>query len=148
MNAYLLLTLSIAAASANNYLLHRFSNRDLDGISDILLFNAACSDIWIILLGAFAYISGGGLRVDIGASLWGILYGTIMAAFLLCKMQAMSTGPVSLTAFIGNSSLLISTAFGVFVLKEGPTPIQILGVILLIIALFSVTSPKNTTTDK
>lgn len=148
MNAYILLLLSISAASANNYLLHKFSNRGLDGGSGILLFNAAVSSVWIILLGITSFAFDGCLNINCGAVLWGILYGAVMSAFLLCKMQAMSTGPVSLTAFVGNSSLLISTAFGVFILKEGATPIQIIGVILLIIALFMVASPENNTAKK
>lgn len=72
-----------------------------------------------------------------------MLYGVVTAAFLFFKMQAMATGPVSLTAFIGCASLLISTGFGVFVLGEGASVLQTVGVAILMIALFLVVSPKN-----
>ena len=84
----------------------------------------------------------GGLRSDTGSVCWGMLYGVVTAAFLFFKMQAMATGPVSLTAFIGCASLLISNGFGVFVLGEGASVLQTVGVAILMIALFLVVSPK------
>ena len=60
-----------------------------------------------------------------------MLYGVVTAAFLFFKMQAMATGPVSLTSFIGCASLLISTGFGVFVLGEGASVLQTVGVAIL-----------------
>ena len=142
MQPYLLLCLSILFASANNLLLHKFGNRGLDSPGGVLLFNAAVSGIWVILLGGTSMISGG-LRSDTGSVCWGMLYGVVTAAFLFFKMQAMATGPVSLTAFIGCASLLISTGFGVFVLGEGASVLQTVGVAILMIALFLVVSPKN-----
>ena len=142
MQSYLLLCLSILFASANNLLLHKFGNRGLDSPGGVLLFNAAVSGIWVILLGETSMISGG-LRSDTGSVCWGMLYGVVTAAFLFIKMQAMATGPVSLTAFIGCASLLISTGFGVFVLGEGASVLQTVGVAILMIALFLIVSPKN-----
>lgn len=137
-----MLCLSILFAAANNLLLHKFGNRGLDGTGGVLLFNAAISGVWVVLLGGAAMISGG-LRFDAGSVGWGILYGVVTAAFLFFKMQAMATGPVSLTAFIGCASLLISTGFGVFVLGEGASVLQTVGVALLMLSLFLVVSPKN-----
>lgn len=113
----------------------------------MLLFNAAVSGIWVIILGGTAIVSGG-LRFDAGSVCWGILYGVVTAAFLFFKMQAMATDPVSLTAFIGCASLLISTGFGVFVLGEGAGRAQTVGVAILMIALFLVVSPKNDHAEK
>lgn len=142
MQLCLLLCLSILFAAANNLLLHKFGNRGLSGLSGVLLFNAAISGVWIVVLGLTAAFTGG-LSFDLRSVLWGMLYGGVTAAFLLFKMQAMATGPVSLTAFIGYASLLISTGFGVFVLGEGAGLLQLIGVILLMIALFLVVSPKS-----
>lgn len=97
--------------------------------------------MWIIILLSKGIISG--LSFDVDVLLWGIFYGLISAAFLLCKMQALSNGPVSLTSFIGCSSLLISTGFGVLVLKEDASLLQWLGVGLLIISLFLIVAPKG-----
>ncbi len=142
MQIYLLLCLSILFAASNNLLLHKFGNRGLDGLPGVLLFNAAISGVWILILGGLAAVTGG-LGFDAGSVGWGILYGCVTAAFLLFKMQAMASGPVSLTSFIGCASLLISTGFGVFVLGEGASGLQTVGVIILMIALFLVVSPKN-----
>ena len=59
-----------------------------------------------------------------------------MSAFLLCKMQALATGPVSITSFIGCSSLLLSTGFGIIYFNEHISAIQVIGVVFLLIALF------------
>ena len=142
MQLYLLLCLSILFAASNNLLLHKFGNRGLSGLSGVLLFNAAVSGVWILILGGSAFALGG-ISFDLQSILWGILYGSVTAGFLLFKMQAMATGPVSLTSFIGCASLLISTGFGVFVLGEGASVLQAIGVVLLMIALFLVVSPKN-----
>ena len=119
ISTYLLLALSIACAFFNNVTIKKFSNNGLDGLRGVLAFNSFASCVWIVILVAKGIVSG--ISFDSGAVGWGVLYGLVSAAFLLCKMQALSTGPVSLTSFIGCSSLLISTAFGVFVLREGAT---------------------------
>lgn len=147
MNPYILLVFSVLFAASNNLLLHRFGNRGLDGARGLFLFNSLVSVVWSVLLFGYGIISGTlGLHPE--AMLWGIAYGTVTALFLLCKMQAMSTGPVSLTSFIGCASLLVSTGFGVVVLHEGASVIQMTGVLTLIIALFLVISPKGGKADK
>ena len=147
MQLYLLLALSILFAASNNLLLHKFANRGLDGLSGVLFFNAMISAVWIVLLGITAAMTGG-LRLDLQSVGWGALYGSVTAAFLLCKMQAMALGPVSLTSFIGCASLLISTGFGVIVLHEGASVMQTIGVVLLMLALYLVVSPKNDQAQK
>jgi len=138
MNPYLLLLISILLAVSNNLLLHCFGNRGLRGLSDILLFNSLVSCVWIAIL-----LPLSGLKpVTVGALLWGVLYGIVTAVFLLGKMQAMATGPVSVTSFIGCSSLLISTAVGIIAFQESVMPLQILGVALLLCALFLTASPS------
>ncbi len=134
-----LLFVSIALATTNNLLLHGFNNRGLKGMGDVLLFNAMISCVWIAIslaLNGTVYVSG-------GAALWGVLYGSVTAVFLLAKMQAMASGPVSVTSFVGCSSLLISTAFGVLFFHEKVTLIQIVCLALLILALFLCISPKG-----
>ena len=146
INTYILLALSIACAFANNVTLHKFSNRGLDGMRGVLCFNSLASVVWIILLCSKGIVSG--LAFDVGSVVWGIVYGLVSAAFLLCKMQALATGPVSLTSFIGCSSLLISTGFGVFVLHEGASLLQTIGVVLLCVSLFLTVAPKTGAAEK
>lgn len=140
---YMLLAISVCFAVSNNLLLHGFSNRGLNGMSDVLLFNSMVSCIWFVLLCAYGLISGG-LAFTPASVGWGVLYGSVMSLFLLTKMQAMATGPVSVTSFVGCASLLLSTAFGVFALREDASLLQITGVVLLIASLFLTISPKRT----
>ena len=146
ISTYILLALSVSCAFFNNITIKKFSNKGLDGLRGVLAFNSLASCVWIVILLAKGIVSG--LSFGVGALLWGLLYGLVSAAFLLCKMQALSTGPVSLTAFIGCSSLLISTAFGVFVLREGATLLQWLGVGLLCVSLFLISAPKTGSAEK
>ena len=140
MSAAILLSFSILFAVINNLLFHGFKNRGLRGMGDILLFNALLSVVWILILS----VLNQGTRISVQAWMWGIIYGSVTAAFLLCKMQALATGPVSITSFTGCSSLLISTSFGVIYFKETVSPIQIAGVIILLFALFlTLTNSKQ-----
>lgn len=136
--SYIMLALSIVMASANNLLLHGFNNRGLRGMGDVLFFNSLVSCIWVVIL----FVLNGNAPISFGSLLWGLLYGSVIAAFLLCKMQAMASGPVSITSFVGCSSLLISTAAGILIFHETVTFLQIVGVVVLIIALFLTISPK------
>lgn len=142
MNLYLLLCISICFAVANNLLLHGFGNRGLRGMGDVLLFNSFVSLVWLAVLA----ILNGGAAISVSAWLWGAAYGSVTAAFLLCKMQALSTGPVSITSFIGCSSLILSTAFGVIYFHEAVSTIQIFGVVLLLFALL-LTIGKSDSND-
>lgn len=135
MKVNILLLISILFAATNNMLLHGTSSKGLRGIGDTLLFNALVSAVWILILSVLNKFT----CISAGSWLWGIVYGSVMSAFLLCKMQAMVTGPVSVTSFIGCSSLLVSTAFGMIYFEESVTFIQVIGVILLIFALFLTT---------
>ncbi len=139
---YAFLACSILFALANNLLLHKLSDKGLASLGDVLWFNGLCSSVWIAVLIPLG-IAGGGLELSPEVVLWGVAYGVVIASFLLSKMQAMSSGPVSLTSFIGCSSLLISTGFGVFVLRESTTFLQGIGVILLLLALLLIVAPKS-----
>lgn len=139
MNAFLLLFLSIAFASGNNLIFRGFKNKGLRGMGDIFLFNAFISVIWTAIL----FILNGGSAISKASAIWGICYGMVMAVFLLCKMQAMSTGPASITSFFGCSSLLLSTAFGVLFFEEKISLIQIVGIAVLIFSLFLILTNKK-----
>lgn len=132
MSPYILLTISILFAVVNNLLLHSSKTKGFRGIGDILFFNSMVSVVWIIILS----VMNGGADISASSWIWGIIYGSVMGAFLLCKMQALATGPVSITSFIGCSSLLLSTAFGIIYFKESISIIQVLGVAFLLFALF------------
>ncbi len=134
-----LLFLSIAFATADNLLLHGFNNRGLKGAGDILLFNAMISGVWI----AVSFVLNGTICVSGGTALWGVLYGSAIAAFFLAKMQAMASGSASVTSFVGGAAFLIPTVFGVLLFHEKVTVVQIVCLALLVVALFLCISPKG-----
>lgn len=131
--------MSVLLAVSNNLILHGFKNKGLEGMGDVLLFNAFISCIWAVIL----FGLNGFAPISTGAVGWGVLYGCVTAAFLLCKMQAMATGPVSLTTFVSCSSLLISTAFCVVYFGESVSVVQLIGLALLFAALFITVAPKG-----
>lgn len=140
MYANILLVISIAFAVSNNLLFHGFKNKGLRGMGDILFFNSLLSAVWVAIM----LVLNHGIIISSSSVIWGVVYGSVTAGFLLCKMQALATGPISLTTFAGCSSLLISTAFGSIYFKETVSTVQLLGVVLLIFALFlTMASPKG-----
>lgn len=144
MDVTILLFVSILFAVMNNLFFHGFKNRGLRGMGDILFFNALISTVWIVIL----FLLNRGTLISLQAWSWGAIYGGVTAAFLLCKMQALATGPVSITSFTGCSSLLISTAFGVLYFKESVSPVQMMGVVLLLFSLFlTLANPKQKSND-
>ena len=137
--SYLLLVLSIAFAVANNLILHGFHNRGCRGMGDLLLYNAGVSAVWCVVFAILADYT----QISAGAVLYGVLYGAVTAYFLLCKMQAMTLGPVAVASFVGCSSLLVSTVFGIIVDKDYPSVLQWVGVVLLLVSLFLTVAPKG-----
>lgn len=63
-------------------------------------------------------------------------------------MQALSTGPASITSFIGCSSLLLSTGFGILYFEEKASTVQLIGIVLLLFSLFLILNPKQAASVK
>ncbi len=132
---YLLMTLSILFATANGCFLHMFGNRDIKNMGDQFFFNGGIAVVWAILLGSLSLLTGA-CTFSATTLLYGCLYGVIIASFLLFKNLAMTTGPVSLSALIGNSTFLLTTAFGAMFLNRMPTALQLTGTVLILVSLF------------
>ncbi len=137
MSPWLILLTAVIFAVLNNLFLHKFGNRDIKNTGDILLFNSMISLIWAVIMlvwgiaesGRFVFPSG-------GAVLYGILYGINLSFFLLFKMQSLATGPVSITSLIASCSFIVPTIFSVFYNSEKVGIIQLLGMAVMLAALF------------
>ncbi len=135
---YALLVLSILFAALNNVFLHKYNEGE--GRCNIFTFNAFVSVLWV---GILLIVGGGFHGVALSTVGYGVLYGSMIALFLLFKMLALGSGPVSVTALIGCCSLIVPTLAGVIVWKERVGILQIAGLILLFVALFLCVDPKS-----
>lgn len=135
---FILLLSSVFLATVNNVLLH---TKKFKCLKSAFLFNFYVSIVWIIMLWGLL----GRLPTFTPVTVfYGCFYGAFQGLFLFFKMQAMATGPISITTLLGNCSLILSTALGVFLFNEKVNSLQIIGVLLLILAMFLTTkSSKN-----
>ena len=135
---YVLLTASVLFAVLNNVFLHKYNEREER--CNIFTFNAAVSLLWVAIL----LIVGLGFHpVSLSTIGYGVLYGSMIALFLLFKMLALGSGPVSITSLIGCCSLIIPTLAGVIVWKEQVGILQIIGLVVLFVGLFLCVDPKS-----
>lgn len=134
---YLLLVLSVFAASINSVFLHK---TNLSGKGSVYSFNLFSSILWCILLFT---VNLGKITLNPKILLWGVIYGVVQSLFVFFKTNAMNTGPVAITTLIGNSSLLISVFCSFLFWQEPIGIIKFFGVILLLFALFLCTYQKS-----
>lgn len=134
---YYMLLFSVIAASFNSVVLNKARVRKKE---DVFPFNLVVSLMWCII---FFIANKGHISVSTKILLWGIVYGLTQTCFILFKTAAMSTGSVTVTTLIGNSSLLISILVSLIVWKEKITAADIIGLVLLVIAIFLCTYTKD-----
>ena len=133
---------SVLLASLNSLVLRKFKNRTFQTPGDSFFFNGGMSVIWTLIMTVW-FFSAGGIRMSGGAVLFGMIYGVILCLFLYCKNQAISQGPVSLTSLIGNCAFIPATWFGVLYANERVSAFQIVGMCLMLSALFLCINPKK-----
>ena len=134
---YYLLGLSIFAASLNSIMLNK---SHVNTKNEIFRFNFLCSVVWCVILLA---VCRGEIKCSVQVLLWGILYGVTQALFILFKTAAMSSGSVSVTTLVGNSSLLISIIVSMVVWGEKITVVDIIGLAVMAAAIFLCTYEKT-----
>ena len=133
---YYMLLFSVIAASFNSVVLNKAR---VGKKEDVFPFNLVVSLMWCII---FFIANKGHISVSTKILLWGIVYGLTQTCFILFKTAAMSTGSVTVTTLIGNSSLLISILVSLIVWKEKITAADIISLVLLVIAIFLCTYTK------
>ena len=134
---YYMLLFSVIAASFNSVVLNKARVRKKE---DVFPFNLIVSLIWCIIL----FIANKGhILVSSEILFWGILYGLTQTCFILFKTAAMSTGSVTVTTLIGNSSLLSSILVSLIIWKEQITAADIIGLGLLAMAIFLCTYTRD-----
>lgn len=136
---YLLLS-SIIFASLNSVLLHKAKITR----NAVFKFNLLCSAVWCVAL----FIANGfALQINKGVLLWGIIYGITQTLFILFKTLAMNSGSVSITTLVGNFSLVISVVFCFFVWGEAIGPLDIVGLVLLMVGIVLSTNKETSSSS-
>lgn len=135
----ILLAASIGIAFLNSCYLHKMKNEKLN--IEIIAFNAFVSVVWGAAYVIYAVVNGAVLTNY--TVLFGILYGTVLAGFLLFKSKALATGSIALTTMIGCSSFILTTFFNVIVWNEGITVGRIFCIVLMLAAIVLVLYPQK-----
>lgn len=136
------MAIAVVFSVSSNMILHTFKNRGFKTAGDIFLFNAGISAVWFFVLLFWTLISKD-FQISSKSVIFGIIYGVILCLFLYFKNQSMSDGPVALTSLIGNCAFIIATWFGVIYAKETIIPLQLVGMVVIIIALTMCINPKK-----
>lgn len=137
---YLLMAAAVLFSVSSNMILHKFRNRSFRTPGDVFLFNAGISCVWFAVLLSWSILSGD-FSFSFGSLIFGVIYGVILCLFLYFKTQSMSSGPVALTSLIGNCAFIIATWFGVVYANETVVPLQLAGMVIIVIALVMCINP-------
>ena len=136
IDLYILLLLSVCAASLNNTFMHKAALKEK---KEIYVFNLGCSAVWIIILFAVNKCT---FHINKEVVLWGLIYGIMQMLFFVFKTAAMTTGPVSVTTLVGNCSLLVSVVVSAVIWKEPIRLLTCVGIALLLLSVFLCSDTK------
>lgn len=133
-----IMVLSVVFAGLNNIILRYLANTKLK--YNPFLFNSIMMLVWIVILFCMGGIKGAnGTTV-----LYAFLYGLITCGFIFFKNAALTNGPISITSLIGGSSFIFTTIFNSIYFKDNVKIIQIIGMVVMVIAVLLVNFPQKT----
>ncbi|MBO5223179.1 MAG: EamA family transporter [Clostridia bacterium] len=133
-----ILVLSVVFAGLNNIILRYLANTKLK--YNPFLFNSIMMLVWILIL-----LCMGGIKGANGTTvLYAFLYGLITCGFIFFKNAALTNGPISITSLIGGSSFIFTTIFNSIYFKDDVKIIQIIGMVVMVIAVLLVNFPQKT----
>ena len=140
---YSLVVAAIVCATINNFFLHLLSNKVRR--YNPYLFNGAITLVWVVCL--LIYNGGFGISTR-ETAIFGCLYGLTLTGFIFFKSMAMATGSLALTALIGCGSFVVTTIFNAVYWHEQIGAFEIIGIILMLIAVLMINRSSNTDTEK
>lgn len=105
-------------------------------LGDQLPLNAVFMGLGAVLLGIYGlFFERKTFVFSLTTTLYGVIFGLLYAAAVLCYLLALNCGPVAPTAFFLSASMLIPALFGAAFLGESMSPKKVVGIILLIAAM-------------
>ncbi|HZJ57284.1 MAG TPA: EamA family transporter [Clostridia bacterium] len=109
-----------------------FNKSHMKNIASYFLFNFIYFGMVVLILLAL-----GGFKGLKPYTLWlGISFGTLFVGTILCYMKAMGMGPLSFTALFFAFGLVVPILYGLFFWNESISPLQLLGLLLLLITFY------------
>lgn len=138
---YLFLCVAAVGVTFQNYISKKFNTRAK--VINSYFYTAMVAFFSMI----FFLLSSGGKICFIKEILpYSIAFAIVYGLTSFSTVKAMKYGPISITAFVVSSSLLIPTLFGVIVLNDSIGILKYSGIILIVFALILINVKKNSDT--
>lgn len=135
----LLLSLALALLSASKVTVQgKFTRKAGKSELDLYFFNGG-----VFLIISLLSLGLGIDKISAPTLICGIIFGILSTLFQSFYMKAMSTGPVSLAVIISNCAIFIPIIFCTVVYGDELGIFKIIGLVLLVSALFLMMSKKD-----
>ncbi|MEG2002395.1 MAG: EamA family transporter [Clostridia bacterium] len=121
--------------SVNSAALKQFSLKCDNRSGGNLVFSLLYFAISTIIALVFALIIGVN---SVESMIFGLIYGVLFYGFVTLYSNSMKEGPLSYTAFIFSISMIIPIALSIILFKESVSIFQIIGLVLIIVALYLI----------
>lgn len=142
MNPYVLLALSMSVALISGMGTKLFLDRYNKSAATRYLYQAVSAIVAVVILA----IWNGSFKVSLFTVLLGLGFGLLTAVQQIFCMKAMEVGPWSYTAVISSLSTIIPTLSGAAIWKEKVAPVQIVGIVLMLICICLASDLKKSKT--
>lgn len=138
---YILMVVSILLGTINSLVLRQYGFGRQLSKSELFYFNAGTGVVWTACLFLWMIVTGDFVFSPI-TIIYGAAYGLIIGLFQLFKTSAVNAGPVSITSLIGNYAFVVPIIYSYIVFQEAPTTAQIIGTLVLTVALVLCINPR------
>lgn len=130
--SYILLFVSVFIDTFKNIYYNQFGNSILKSNRDAILFNVVCG----IGASAFFLASGCGFKISSFSLAAAAVFAAVTAMAQYFSLMSMSCGSMSYSVLFTYLGMIIPTLFGIFFYKQPVSPLQIVGLLLMLVTLF------------
>ena len=139
---YLLLALATLASSGKALVLKKLG-RDSQASTQIYRLNSAIFIIAAAVVGVFALISGRWLVPSGFTLLLSLIFASLLLFTQVTETVAMKHGSASMTILVYSLGLLLPIFYGRIFLSERISAWQVVGMLLIVAALYFIVGPKR-----
>lgn len=139
---YFLMAVSIIFASLQSVILKKFANKTIDNTGDLFFFNGGVSVVWTAIM-LIWFLASSATGISLSAIIFGLVYSVILCSFLYFKTASLAEGSVTITTLIGSAAFIPATIFGIFYAKESVSIFQIIGMVVMLLAVAVCVNTKS-----